>query len=238
MFRNILFSLIALILFIPDSLASENSAYNFSWLDPDKEVYVLQNRKFRKSGRVHFNAGYGMTTSGAFVDGSVLQGRVGFFFAEEWGLEFLYAQNKGKENDAFDLAVNDGGSGTIPFRRITQGYMGGLLLWSPFYAKINTFNKIVYLDWILALGYGKLTEKNNKATVVAGSATPLADNELDHNAFIWGTALKFYMTRYFHARVDLTGLYYEAEKAKTVATSGEKAWYSHYDLTFSLGLDW
>ena len=40
-------------------LAAEGDTYSFSWLDPDKEVFVLQNRKYRKKGRLHLNAGGG-----------------------------------------------------------------------------------------------------------------------------------------------------------------------------------
>ena len=38
--------------------ASPNSSdeeYNFKWLDPDKKVYVLQNRKYRKALRPFFS---------------------------------------------------------------------------------------------------------------------------------------------------------------------------------------
>ena len=74
--------------------AGEKSTYSFSWLDSDKEVYVLQNRRFSKQGRMHLNAGYGMTLSGAFVDATSIQGKVGFFLTEEIGLEVMYAKNE------------------------------------------------------------------------------------------------------------------------------------------------
>ena len=79
--------------------SSESDIYDFTWLDPDKEVYVLQNRKFRKSGRLYINAGGGMTTSGAFINASNIQFRGGFFFKEDWGLEGVYSLNSGKENE-------------------------------------------------------------------------------------------------------------------------------------------
>src|SRR5690554_4309003 len=79
-----LLSMMAIIFYLPSqSVASSDLTYNFSWLDPDKEVYVLQNRKYRKAGRLHATLGGGITTSGAFVDSTTLQGRVGFFFREE-----------------------------------------------------------------------------------------------------------------------------------------------------------
>ena len=127
--------------------ASEDSVYTFKWLDQDKEVYVLQNRTFRKDGRFFVNAGGGITTSNAFVKSYNAQVRANYYFNEEIGFEFLYSKNSGKENAAADgLRLTAIGTGGIPFRRIVNNYMAAMLVWSPFYAKINTFNSIVYLD--------------------------------------------------------------------------------------------
>ena len=68
-----LFLLLSLVL-STQAFASEKDIYEFSWLDPDKEVYVLQNRKYKKSGHIHLNAGGGVTTSGAFDDSTAIQG--------------------------------------------------------------------------------------------------------------------------------------------------------------------
>jgi hypothetical protein len=146
------------------AFASEKDIYEFSWLDPDKEVYVLQNKKYKKAGHFHVNAGGGITTSGAFVSSTAIQGRVGYFISEDWGLEGIYSKNSGKENDTAQGVrnVNGGGTGTTPFRRIVDSYMGAMIIWAPFYSKINTFNKIVYMDWIFGLGYAQLKEHNNK----------------------------------------------------------------------------
>ena len=143
--------------------ASEKDIYEFSWLDPDKEVYVLQNRKFRKAEHLYVNLGAGITTSGAFVDSTSIQGRAGYFISEDWGIEVLYAKNNGKENDNFKaVRATSNGTGSTPFRRIVESYTGGMIVWSPFYSKINTFNKIVYMDWIFGLGVAQLQEHNNK----------------------------------------------------------------------------
>ncbi len=183
-----------LTVFVSDnqSFAGESSTYNFSWLDPDKEVYVLQNKKFRKDKKAHLSAGYGMTTNGAFVDANSLQGRVGFFFTEEFGLEFLYAQNSGTENESFKSVLNIGGAGSTPFRRIVENYMGATLIWSPFYAKINTFNSIVYVDWMVGVGYGQLNEKNNREVVRTG--IPQADIKESHGGVLWFSGLKVFLS--------------------------------------------
>jgi len=214
--------------------AGENSHYDFSWLDPDKEVFVLQNRTYQKDGNFYVNIGGGFTASGAFVDSLNMQSRFGFFFTEELGIELLYSKNSGKENDTALSVRNQGGAGSIPFRRIVDQYYGAYFLWSPFYAKINTFNKILYLDWILGVGYVNMAENNNRKEF---SNSGTGDNNLEsetHHCLSWDIGLKFYLSKSFDIRMDLTALHYQAESALGL-NSNEKNWYSHYDVSFSLG---
>ena len=240
-FFLLLLSLICLFSFfgfgiqIPPAHASEGSVYDFSWLDPDKEVYVLQNRKFRKKGNFHLNAGYGVTTSGAFVGARSVQGRAGYFFKEEWGIEGIYAKNNGSENEAAQSVRNVGGAGSTPFRRIVDHYYGAFVLWAPFYGKLNTFNKILYFDWLIGLGLGKMEEANNKDSVRKGYTVP--DVKESHNTYMWETGFKFYYNEYFHIRLDLTGQHYKATRARYINTSDSTGWYSNYDVTMSLGLN-
>jgi outer membrane beta-barrel protein len=212
--------------------ASEKDIYEFSWLDPDKEVYVLQNRTFRKAGHVHLNAGGGITTSGAFVNSTAIQGRAGYFFTEDFGFEGLYSKNSGKENDTAKGVRSSGvqGTGTTPFRRIVDNYWGIMALWSPFYSKINTFNKIVYMDWIFGVGYAQLKEKNNK---LAFQSAALADVETaeSHSGVIWEVGLKFYLSQEFSIRTDLTSVLYSANNISTSGSSMK----TNYDATISLG---
>ncbi len=218
----------------PKARAGETSTYDFKWLDPDKEVYVLQNRKYRKNGKVNISAGGGFTTSGAFVDSKAFQGRVGYFFREEWGLELIYAKNSGKENDTARSVRNEGASGSTPFRRITQNYMGAMAIWSPFYSKVNTFNTILYFDWLLGLGMAKIEEQNNRSEFLSGSTGSNIQSTETHSGVLWGTGLKFYLSEMWDIRADVTGLHYQANKASTRSTAN--VWYEHYDLTLALGV--
>ncbi len=213
--------------------AGENDVYEFSWLDPDKEVFVLQNRKYRKADKVFVNLGAGITTSGAFVDSTSIQGRLGYFFAEDYGFEVIYAKNSGEENDTAKgvRTSGGGGTGTTPFRRIVQNYMGGMLLWSPFYSKINTFNSIVYMDWIFGLGYAQLTEKNNKLRFTQGQIAEGVETEETHSGIMWEAGLKFYISESVSIRTDLTAIHYSADN---VATTGS-SYKSNFDATVSLG---
>ena len=216
--------------------ASSQSVYDFSWLDPDKEVYVLQNRKYRKSGRIHAYAGGGKTLSGAFVDAITLQGRVGYFLSENWGVEFVYANNNGSENSTAELlrSIDPQGGGARPFRRIVDDYMGGMLMWSPFYSKINTFNKILYFDWMIGLGVAKLEETNNKIEIQRQTDSAETTTE-SHTAIMWNLGVKFFINHTWSLRTDLTALHYKADGPQT--TNPESSWNSNFDLSFMFGFN-
>ena len=213
----------------------EGDTYSFDWLDPDKEVYVLQNRKYRKKGRLYFNAGGGVTTSGAFVKSTVLQGRVGYFARESIGFEFIYSYNDGEENDTAESvreSVID--SGSAPFRRIVENYLGGMLMWAPFYSKINTFNQVIYADWLLGLGYAKLEEHNNEIELLTMGERK-NETKVSHHGLLWNLGMKIYLTRMLEFRVDLTTIFYRTDRIRSSST-GKKIWYSNWDAVASLGL--
>ena len=136
--KNIFLVLVTLIM-SSVVIANEKSLYNFSWLDNDKEIYVLQNRKFRKDGNVYIGGTGAFNLSQNFLDAYGGTVRAGYFFSEDWGLEFIYGKNTNKENDTA-RGVREQGS--VPFYRQIDSFMGAMLMWSPFYSKINTFNKI------------------------------------------------------------------------------------------------
>lgn len=231
--KSKLLALIISTLISSHAVASEKDIYEFSWLDPDKEVYVLQNRKFRKAGHLHINLGGGITTSGAFVDSTAIQGRLGYFFTEDFGFEGIYSQNSGEENDTAKgvRSSGGGGTGTTPFRRIVENYYGAMILWSPFYSKINTFNSIVYMDWIFGLGYTQLKEKNNKLRIQQGPSFEGVETAETHGGLIWQAGMKFYISESFSIRTDLTAVHFSAQNISTTGDSLK----SNYDATVSLG---
>ncbi len=217
------------------TFAAESDLYNFSWLDKDKEIYVLQNRKFKKVNRLYVSGGFGKTLTGAFVDSTSIQLRAGYFFSEEWGAEFVYASNSGEENEtAASVRSNGVSGGSIPFRRITNDYIGAMALWSPFYSKINTFNSILYVDWILGLGFAKLNETNNRDAVIQ-SNNSFAEVSESHTGLMWNLTTKFYVSTSWSVRADINGVIYSAEPINT-ADSGDQ-YYSNIDLTFAVQFD-
>ncbi len=210
------------------ALASEKSVYDFSWLDKDKEIYVLQNRKYRKDGRLYVGVGGIKTLSGAFVDAYGGNARLGYFFKEDWGVEFLYAKYQGEENDTAK-GVKD--QGTVPFYRKFDSVMGGLLWWSPFYAKINTFNEIFYFDWMFGAGVAQVTTLDNRNKFLPAKPNTLTSENT--TGAMWSTALRFHINQAWSLRLDFTGVHYSADR-KTSNTEGKSQLFSNYD--FGLGL--
>ncbi|MFW5871979.1 MAG: outer membrane beta-barrel domain-containing protein [bacterium] len=222
---KVLVGVIFLLTTLCNCWAAEDSKYNFTWLDPDKEVYVLQNRKFRKDGKFSFSALGGITTSGAFADAKVAQFRAGYFFQEDWGIELLYSKNFSEVNDNYN-AIRQ--SGTAAFVRKGVGYYGGMLKWSPFYAKINTFNKIFYFDWIFGLGIASFTDENNMEEMRANPTQNWLEET--HTGIVWNTGLRFYVTEAWSVRMDLTTIHYEAIRYAKDESDDQQTYFSNYDL--------
>jgi len=219
---------LALILFLlaPMAQAAEDSAYNFSWLDPDKKIYVLQNRKYRKKNRFSLSALGGFTTSSSFIESTVIQGRIGYFFSEAWGIELVYSFNDGEENDSAKAVRQD--ANAIPFYRQIESYYGGMLVWSPFYGKVNTFNKVVHFDWVVGLGAAIVNDEHNRNSILVNSDQSLTSES--HTGPMGGTGLRFYLSQTFSIRLDLTGVYYSAR----TGSAQNKRYYSNYDVTLGI----
>lgn len=214
-------------------LASEKSVYDFSWLDKDKEIYVLQNRKYRKDGRLYVGLTGVKTLSGAFVDSMGGHFRAGYFFNEDWGFEFTYGKYSSSRNDT-NKGVRE--QGTIPYARKIDNVMGALLWWSPFYAKINTFNEIFYFDWMFGAGAAKIgTLDNRKEFNVVKSTTETAE---DTTALMWSTAMRFHLSQAWSFRLDFTGLHYNANRTSRSSVGAtpftKKQLFSNYDIGLGL----
>lgn len=225
--------LVSIFVMVSAAQASEKSVYDFSWLDQDKEIYVLQNRKFRKDGKFYIGGNGVKTLSGAFIDSYGVSLRAGYFFKEDWGVEFLYGKNSGDENDT---ATSVKKQGTVPFYRKIDSYYGGLLTWSPFYAKINTFNQIFYYDWTFGAGLASVKTQDNRAKFNAIPSDALTNE--DAVAGIWNIGFRFYLTQAWSLRFDFTGFHYQADKTLRQGTGGavtkEKSLNSTYDMGFGL----
>ncbi len=218
--------------------AAENSVYDFSWLDKDKEIYVLQNRKFRKDKTFYLGATFGKSLSGAFIDR--LSGSLygGFFFTENWGLELSFTKASNSENATHD-AVKE--ASTVAFYRKIETEMSAHIVWSPFYSKINTFNTIIYYDWLFGAGVSSIATKDNRKEFDTGSADSSDLTDDTSVAFSWFTGFRFFLSESWSARVDFRGTHSNADRAvaDTAEADGfstKKSWFNYYD--FRLGLNY
>lgn len=215
--------------------AAEKDLYDFMWLDPDKKVYVLQNKVHKKEHSVYLNVGYGMGLSSTFVDTSALHTNLGFYLNEEWAIEGMYTKYSNSDNDSFQniQRVN----GVVPFIRKTDSNYGLLVKWSPFYGKINTFNKIFYFDWAFGLGAGKLNTQSNKDTVANSSISNQYKKE-NYNSIIGKTELTFHANKNVHFSLGLIMNNYKAPGPTVNNIAPSSKMRTNMDAVLSVGFSY
>ena len=201
--------------------------YNFSWLDPEKKVYVLQNRKYRKAGHAGIFLGGAMNLSGPFKTHYMGVPRLGYWFTENMGVELFYAL--GSNQDTSTLAsLRKVSASALPFVREVRSYFGAVFSWVPWYAKLNFFNKILYLDWALNAGVGRVNtafDQNNRAT-----SAPNYLNESFTGLFL-GTSQNYFVSRNWSVRLDLISYMYNAKGADNESTNT----YKNFDFGVGVG---
>ncbi len=205
--------------------------YDFSWLDPDKKIYVIQNRKYLKGKHLELMLGLGPNLSGPYSDGTAITGRAAYYFNEKWGVSLLFA---GQSNSVSDtLTELQSVSNSFPGIRDVTSFFGGSVIWVPFYGKLNLFNKIFYIDWPLELGLASVWTEADLNTRVGSSANIISTT---HTGFYWSTGFKFFLSRMFAIRMDAIGLYYSAPQIFDGTIQGENKTYDNYYLTFGLSI--
>ncbi len=186
--------------------AAEDDLYDFLWLDPDKSVYVLQNKEFPKSKTQYVDIGYLSSLTPNFHDSRGANINIGHFFNEELGAEIIYNVYNNKNNASYDNVKRI--NGTVPFaRKIDQSY-GAAAIWSPFYGKINTFNKIYYFDFYFGLGVLKMNASSNATTATNVNADVFSDE--NYTAGLVKAGLKFHVNKRFHFVLEFQNIYYRA----------------------------
>lgn len=187
--------------------AGEKSLYDFLWLDPDKKVYVLQNKIHKKEYTFYGDVGYLSNFTSKFQNTQGYQVKTGFYFHEEWALEGSFQQYSNGNNDEFRniRLINR----TEPFiRRLNNSY-GANLIWSPFYGKINTFNQIIYFDWSFGAGVTRINAESNLKTATSASAINKYKKET-YNGAVLKTGVKFHLKENLHIGVEYMNTYYRA----------------------------
>jgi len=206
---KISFLILGLILLMSsrNTQAGEKSLYDFLWLDPDKKVYVLQNKLFKKEHTFYADVGYLSNFTSKFQDTSGFTGRAGFYIHEEWGVELMMNKYNNSNNDEYRNILSV--SNVEPFiRRVNSSY-AVLAIWSPFYGKINTFNRILYFDWSFGAGPSKIDAESNLKTVGPAGVKTLFKKE-SYNGAILKTNVKIHLTENVHVGLEYMNTYYMA----------------------------
>ncbi|MCC7442746.1 MAG: outer membrane beta-barrel domain-containing protein [Bdellovibrionales bacterium] len=209
--------------------ADDAEEYRFDWLDPDKKVYVLQNRRYEKSGRILLSALAGVGMSNPYRTTWNVEARGAVYFSEEWGIEGLFGFSFNSKNATFD-ALQAATTNILPLVREIRSQMGGLVHWSPWYAKINVFNSVMYFDWYFSGGAGITSARFNE------ESNPNEDAQYVDESLVTmflGTGHQYHLSRDLTIRLDFTGSFFNAP---IDVAQDETAWFSNYNFTLGLGL--
>ena len=218
------------------SSAFADDDYNFSWLDPDKKIYVLQNRKFKKAGGAQIFLLAGMGLGETYRKAFQYQPRLSYWFNEDFGLEAFYTGRSNSINGAYGSLARALGAGTSPYIREVDHQFGVLFNWAPWYAKINVFNTILYFDWYFSMGAGSMgTEVGPK------TKTDVPTQWTTENLFAvyLGTGHLFHLSEKFMVRLDFLAHFYSAPidgGNSATGASNDKAIFSNTSLNLGIGL--
>ncbi len=235
------FAFLALSLWVDGSLAfaADESDYNFSWLDPEKKVYVLQNRRYRKAGSPQIFAMGGLSLGDTYRSVLQVQPRVSYWFSEAFGIEFFYASRFHRSNNSYlalEEAIEQSGGGlNSPYIREIRSQFGAVLNWSPWYAKINVFNSVLYFDWYFSAGAGMLgTSIGPKRSDDPAASALWSDQNLF--AVFLGTGHLFHLGEHWITRLDLLGTFYRAGVFTGIPNApADQAIFSNFAFSAGIG---
>jgi outer membrane beta-barrel protein len=218
------------------SAPSGDDEYNFNWLDPEKKIYVLQNRRYLKANRVMLSGMVGTGFSNPYETTYNFDPRVTYYLSEEWGFEAFYTFTNNVANSAYTAlaGTSNQGSTVLPVIRNIRTQYGATVQWLPWYAKINVFNKILYFDWYFNGGAGAVNYAMfNSSTGATGS--PVNPNEVDQSSFavFLGTGHIYHITDSLLVRLDFTCAVYNTQ---IFGLGGGGTWFTN--LNFGAGVGW
>jgi outer membrane beta-barrel protein len=210
------------------SQAGVENIYNYKWLGLHKKVFVLQKKHFVKEKTFFTYLGRGSNSSTEFQKTTSLSLAFGYFFKEEWGIEASYFSYSNSNNETFEGASSS--SSNVPFVRRFNSKLGATVLYSPFYGKINTFNRIIYFELIPGIGISNISAEQNKDDFdAANSLNRFVAESLF--SFHWKIELRTYINDYLTAHINYHTDYYSASSASSTSTSLQTS----HDFVFSIG---
>lgn len=216
--------------------AAEDSLYDFLWLDPDKAVYVLQNKVYKKENTFGLQGSFIKTVGNEFQKTFGFDVKGVYFFQESWGVEAFYSSYNNSDSDNYNNVVTVSRARQTdqviyPFVRRLNSATGLMLIWSPFYGKVNTFNKIFYFDWSFGLGFAHLNAESNLNTVSNVNDNIRYDSE-SYSALAYKTEFKFHLNRHVNFSFEVRNFTYQAAGP---SDPGTKKFNDNWDLLFGVG---
>ncbi|MGZ3687730.1 MAG: hypothetical protein ACXVBW_05490, partial [Bdellovibrionota bacterium] len=206
--------------------ANKDDEYNFNWLDPDKKIYVLQNRKYTKALRFMPSIMGGFGFSNPIESSYNLEGRGAFFINEQFGFEGFY-QGTFNTTNALIGQINTAAPSLHPVVRTINGRTGGLFMWVPWYSKINIFNAILYFDWYFAGGAGAMF-----STVTNGAAGDGSVVTQTNFAGYFETGNLFHVSNHWIIRWNFSGTIFGAPLG---GNTGPMTVYTDYNFGLGVG---
>ncbi len=210
------------------SRESKSDEYNFSWLDPEKKIYVLQNRKYVKTGHPILSVMGGGSMSNSYRNVYSVDGRFAYYLSEWLGIEAFYTNFFNSTNSTF-TALSKASTGMPSIREI-QSQVGAMVHFVPWYAKINVFNAILYFDWYFGVGLASMSTQVDLRQNFSAAANYSPQSLL---GVTLSTGNEYYFSRSFIFRWDVTGTVYSAPVS---GLSGESTMFSN--INFAAGLGW
>lgn len=208
---------------------SKNDEYNFSWLDPEKKIYVLQNRKYVKTGHPIVSVMGGGSMSNPYRNILSVDGRFAYYMSEWLGVEVFYTNFLSAPNTTIQ-ALAIASPNALPSVREIRSQMGGMIHFVPWYAKINVFNSILYFDWYFGAGLASLSSFVDTNTV-ASSPANFVQQTLP--GLCLSTGNEYYLSQSFIFRWDVMGTFYSAPINQL---TGRTSIFSN--VNFAMGLGW
>ena len=222
---------------IASSYAADDDNYNFSWLDPEKKIYVLQNRKYTKANHATLFALGGSGIGETYRTVYQAQGRIGYWFNEDFGFEAFYNQRFNSVNNSYKALIDFNSRQSVsgsPYTREILSQMGVLFNWAPWYAKINVFNSILFFDWYFSLGLGSMSTQIGPRVQSENPALWRSENLF---AVFLGTGQLFHLSENWMMRLDFLAHFYSAEiYGGLPGAATDKSLFSNFAVNLGIGL--
>ncbi len=119
----------------------------------DSSLRVVQNRLYSKAKRFEIGAYVGTISTDPFLNVRCFGGLLGYFFSDEFGVNFIYWKNIVSDSSA--LATLRQQTGLVTNTNEPDSFYGGEFTYSPIYGKLSLSGKlIVYYDFHVLIGLG------------------------------------------------------------------------------------